>query len=166
MQTSEYGIRMNGTNRGGSLLLLDSYISATPYGIYVETPLGDTESEKFTITIDNLEIVNVGTTVRHKTAGVSLAGGTTTIESWMLGKVYDSSNPTGTYQSGPLGSLHPKTESLMGNRGYFQQEKPQYADVDANGFLNARPIASGADSSFLIHGSILENMTDKRTYYR
>lgn len=165
MQTSEYGIRMNGTYQGGSLVLLDSYISATPYGIYVETPLGNTESEKFTITIDNLQIVNVGTTVRHRTAGVSLAGGTTTIESWMMGKVYDSSNPTGTYQSGPLASLHPKTKSLMGTSGYFQQGKPQYADFDANSFLNARPIASGA-TSFLIYGSIFESVTDQRTYYR
>ncbi len=143
MSTTEYGIRMRGSYRGGSLLLLDSYMSGMPTGIYISTPNGSTPSEKFSITIDNLQITNVGTTVKHETAGATLAGGSTTIETWMLGKVYDQTTPTGRYQSGPLPSLHPKTPELLLGKGYFAREKPQYQDLDANTIFSAAGLIAG-----------------------
>lgn len=162
MSTTEYGIRMRGSYRGGSLLLLDSYMGGMPTGIYIATPKGSTPSEQFSITIDNLRIANVGTTVKHETASVTLAGGSTTIQSWMLGKVYDQTTPTGRYQSGPLPSLHPKTPELSAGNGYFVRVKPQYQDLDANTFFTAAGLTAGdgvSDDSFVL--SLLAALTTR-----
>ncbi|KAL2060446.1 hypothetical protein VTL71DRAFT_9477 [Oculimacula yallundae] len=78
--------------------------------------------------------------------GTLLAGGTTTIESWTQGKVYDAANPSGIYQKGgPLSTLHPKTAELMGGPlgGYFERSKPQYENMTPNDFLSAKLIAKG-----------------------
>jgi glucan 1,3-beta-glucosidase len=150
---ADVAFNMNGTFRGGSLLFLDSSISDTNTAIKITTPKGAGSSEQFTITIDNLELENVGTAVFHEGVGESLAGGSRTIDSWTLGKVYDQANPKGTYQASSLSSLHPKTESLMHAGGYYQRSKPQYEDYDANTFLNAQLVAKGdgtSDDSFAL----------------
>ncbi|KAJ8120637.1 hypothetical protein ONZ43_g2705 [Nemania bipapillata] len=141
---AQKGITIGGDYRGGSLILLDSFIFDTPVGIDVTTPKGSTSSQSFSIVIDNLRVTNVGTTVKHESAGVTLAGSASqVIESWMFGKVYDQSNPKGKYQSGPLAELHPKTEVLSGANGYFQRSKPQYSDIDSNTFINVRMATQG-----------------------
>ena len=142
---SQYGVRMQGDFRGGSILLLDSKMTDVTTGIFIDTPKGGTPSEEFSITIDNLELTNVGTTVSHQASGTTLGGGSRTIDSWMLGKYYDQATPNGQNQNGgALSSLHPKTASLQGPLGgYFERSKNQYIDVDASVFLNARIGAAG-----------------------
>jgi hypothetical protein len=157
---TEYGIKMKGQYRGGSLMLMDSYIGGALTGIYVATPQGKTLSEHFSITIDNLQLSNVATAVQHDYAGVTLLGGSKTIESWMVGQVYDQTTPTGRYQSGPLPSLHPKTPELTSGGVYFARLKPQYQDLDANTFFNAGGLTAGdgvTDDSFVL--SLLATLT-------
>lgn len=143
MSTSEYGIKMGGGEVGGSLVVLDSVLYNMPTGIYITTPNGGTSSAKTTITIDNLRVQNVGTTVQHTSAGAALEGGTTTIESWILGKIYDKNTSEGRYQAGTRSAAHPTVKELMGEKGYYEREKPQYEDLDANHFMNARLAAKG-----------------------
>ncbi|ETS81736.1 hypothetical protein PFICI_06738 [Pestalotiopsis fici W106-1] len=144
ISATEYAVKMSGDYRGGSIMFVDSTIINTPTGIYVTTPKGGTASEQFSITLDNIEYSSVGTMVNHETAGVSLAGGSGSIESWILGKVYDQNTPNGKYQSGgSLSALHPQTEELRGSTGFFEREKPQYADLDANTFMSAAITNSG-----------------------
>ncbi|KAI1278523.1 exo-1,3-beta-D-glucanase [Xylaria sp. FL0933] len=136
---AQNGITVRGNNQGGSLILLDSFIYNTPVGINVTSPNGATSSETFSITIDNLRVIGVDTTVKHESAGVTLAGSDDEIiESWIFGKTYDQDHSNGQYQSGPLAYLHPKTEALTGANGYFQRSKPQYSDITSNTFLSAR----------------------------
>ncbi|KAI0803398.1 exo-1,3-beta-D-glucanase [Xylaria sp. FL0064] len=111
---AQNGITVRGNNQGGSLILLDSFIYNTPVGIDVTSPNGATSSETFSITIDNLRVIGVDTTVKHESAGVTLAGSDDEIiESWIF-------------------------EALTGANGYFQRSKPQYSDVNSNTFLSAR----------------------------
>jgi glucan 1,3-beta-glucosidase len=126
--------------------VLDSIFQDTKVGIYVTTPKGSTSEEQFSVNIDNLVLSNVGATVSDVTSGVVLAGGSQTIDSWTLGKVYDATNPNGKFQSGgALSSTHPKTASLGGgpHNGYFERTKPQYGDLSANNFLSAAIAARG-----------------------
>lgn len=75
---------------------------------------------------------------------MTLAGGSLTIDSWTLGKIYDTENPNGTFQAGgSLSSTSAKTGMLMGDNGFFERSKPQYEDLTANDFLNANLAASG-----------------------
>jgi hypothetical protein len=143
---ADYGIKMTGDYMGGSIHVLDSIFQDTKVGIYVTTAKGGTADEQFSVNIDNVVISNVGTTVSDTTSGVTLAGGSQTIDSWTLGKVYDSTNPTGKFQSGgALSSTRPKTASLGGgpHNGYFERSKPQYSDLTANSFLSATLAAKG-----------------------
>jgi glucan 1,3-beta-glucosidase len=137
MSSTENGIRMSGDYRGGSIIVMDSILLGMTTGISVSTPVGNTPSEKFTITLDNVEVFQVGTTVNHQTAGVQLEGGTRVIRSWVVGKVYDEKNPLGTYQSGPLSALHPTEGSLMTGGAYYTREKPQYENLVPDDFINA-----------------------------
>jgi glucan 1,3-beta-glucosidase len=141
-----YGIKVSGAYLGGSILVLDSKMTNVVTGIYVDTPKGVNSQQHFSINIDNLVISGVGTAVKDAVAGTTLAGGSTTIVSWTQGRVYDTKNPSGTYQTGgALSSTHPKTASLMGGPqgGYFERSKPQYSDLTTNDFLNAKVGAKG-----------------------
>lgn len=123
-------------------MILDSILSNVKVGFLISSPKGSTEPEKFSISLDNLDLHNVNVAVLHSGAGKLLTGGTRQIDSWVLGKVYDETNPKGKYQTGDaLVALHPKTESLIGGRGYFEREKPTYAEKDVSSFLNARLLA-------------------------
>lgn len=143
MSTTEYGIKMSGGEVGGSIVVLDSYFYNMPTGIYVNTPNGGSDSTKTSITIDNLQLLNVGTAVRHATTGVTLAGGSTTIASWILGRVYNQKSPNGKYEAGTTSAVHPAVEELMGANGYYERDKPQYEHLDANHFLSARIATKG-----------------------
>ncbi|KAH8667649.1 exo-1,3-beta-D-glucanase [Tricladium varicosporioides] len=146
---SDYGIKLTGTDFGGSLQVLDSLMISTTVGIYITTPLGDAISQRTSVNIDNLVLDKVGTAVSAP-GGITLAGGSQTIVSWTLGQVYDAKHPSGIYQPGnTLSSIHPKTASLMGgpNGGYLERSKPQYADLSANSFISARLATSGDGST-------------------
>jgi hypothetical protein len=150
--STEYGIKMHNEYKGGSILLLDSAIIGTPTGISIDSPVGGTPSEKFTVTLDNVQLLDVGTALTHKTAGVTLEGGSRTIRSWVMGKVYDEKDPRGRHQAGVPSAMHPTTGSLMSSSGYFSKGKPQYANYDALDFINARDyLATGLSTLFLPH---------------
>lgn len=134
-------IRVNGTDTGGSLILLDSSISDSTTGIQVTTP--SKGSEQFKVTIDNLELINVKTAVTHKSAGITLAGGSRVIDSWTYGTVYDEAHPKGILSADRLSAVHPDDGLLMGVNGYYERSKPQYEHLDANTFFNAHLAAKG-----------------------
>jgi hypothetical protein len=143
---ADYGIKMLGDYIGGSIHILDSIFQDTLVGIYVTSSKGGTPDEQFSISIDNLVVSNVVKIVSDNTAGLTLAGGSQTIDSWTIGKIYDEKNLTGKFQSGgALSSTHPKTESLGGgpHNGYFERTKPQYTELTSNDFLSAITGAKG-----------------------
>lgn len=145
---SQYGIKVSGAYIGGSILVLDSKITNTAIGIYVNTPKGASTQEHMSITLDNLVLEAVGTAVSDPVAGTSLAGGTKTVVSWVQGRVYDPTHGTGFYKAGDsLSPVRPKIESLMGgpNGGYFERSKEQYVSDTPQDFVSAKIIAKGID---------------------
>ena len=79
---------MVATYKGGSILVVDSKFVNCVFGILVTSPNGATPSQQFSITLDNLVLESVTYAV-SKNLAQTLPGGTKTISSWTLGKVYD-----------------------------------------------------------------------------
>ncbi|KAH7333308.1 exo-1,3-beta-D-glucanase [Rhexocercosporidium sp. MPI-PUGE-AT-0058] len=125
---SDVGIKMSGDYKGGSILVLDSEIHGTKVGV------------SFSIVLDNLLLSSVDTLVDDQLSGIKEVGGTRKVESFTLGRVYDSQNPNGKFQSGgTLSSLRPKTASLTeGDNLYVERSKPQYGSYSPDDFINAR----------------------------
>ncbi|KAI8303634.1 exo-1,3-beta-D-glucanase [Colletotrichum sp. SAR11_59] len=168
MSTAENGIRMSGDFRGGSIIVMDSFLLGMSKGISVSTPVGNTPSEKFTITLDNVEVFGVGKAVDHETDGAQLEGGSRVIRSWVVGKVYDEKNPSGTYQSGPLSALHPTEGSLMKGGAYYRRQKPQYENLVASDFINAGTLAKGdgvTDDTFALSINLALAAVTRRPLY-
>lgn len=168
MSTTENGIRMSGDFRGGSIIVMDSFLLGMSKGISVSTPVGNTPSEKFTITLDNVEVFGVGKAVDHETDGAQLEGGSRVIRSWVVGKVYDEKNPSGTYQSGPLSALHPTEGSLMKGGAYYRRQKPQYENLVASDFINAGTLAKGdgvTDDTFALSINLALAAVTRRPLY-
>lgn len=112
----------------------------------ISTPKGSDAQQHFSINLNNVVLESVGSLIIDKVAGVIELGGSKTIESWVLGKVYDEKNPNGVYQrGGALSALHPKTPELMGGpyNGYFERSKPQYETLTSNHFISVKTAAKG-----------------------
>ena len=81
--------------------------------------------------------------------GGFLPGGSTTIDLWTQGKVYDTNFPAGTYVAGGAPKpLPPKTGTLMGgpNNGFFERSKPQYETIGVGEFINANLLLRGTSA--------------------
>ena len=135
---------------GGSLNLLDSTMnSVTTNGIVMYNTVGSTTQEQVLITIDNLAVDSATIVVYDLNAGTYLStSGADVIQSWVIGKKYDSYAPDGSWVNGaPLQVLHPTTGSLMGgpNGGYFEYSKPQYSSEVTDNVLMANIVAVGKE---------------------
>lgn len=138
------GIQVANEQLGGSIIVLDSRMMNVDVGISVSTP--GQGQQHFSITVDNLVMQDVGTGIRDTTAGTLLEGGSRTVHSWTQGKVYNQDHTSGAHQpGGPLTPARPTNSDLLGgpNEGYFERSRPQYKDVAAANFWNAKLVAKG-----------------------
>ncbi len=143
---STFGIRVTGVDVGGSLYILDSLFQNVGSALLVSTPSTGNQQQQTYITIDNMVLQNTPNAIIDFNSNSFLAGGTTTIESWTLGRFYDAANPDGAFTTGEtLPKIHPKTQSMMGgpNGGYFERSKPQYEGLTPDQMLNAHITAKG-----------------------
>ncbi|KIM98473.1 glycoside hydrolase family 55 protein [Oidiodendron maius Zn] len=144
----QHAIWMVSSTVGGSLHLLDSTMnSVTTNGIVMDNAVGSTMQEQVLITIDNLAVDSATIVVFDVNAGTFLSTSVAdVIQSWVIGKQYDSYDPGGSWVNGAtLQVLHPTTGSLMGgpNGGYFESSKPQYNSFITDNVLMANIIAVG-----------------------
>ncbi|KXJ92532.1 pectate lyase superfamily protein-domain-containing protein [Microdochium bolleyi] len=122
------GMKVTGEFMGGSIMVLDSRFDNVGEAISVKSPRGSTNTQHFSITMDNVRFATVRTGVSDATTGAKLDGGSRTVDSWTMGRVYEKANPSGTYQAGaPLSTVRPRSENLMGgaNNGYLERTKPR-----------------------------------------
>lgn len=149
MLGATYGINIRGSDIGGSIYLLDSTFSSTTIGVLVTSPKGATDGEQWQITLDNIEMDSVETMVYDLASLSGLAGGTSTVDSWTIGRYYDADNPDGAFMNGGvLPELHPKTASLYADGAYFERSKPQYEDISVDLFLSAKLLCAGLSTLF------------------
>lgn len=135
---------MNGTYRGGSMLLMDSTLWRVTGGISISTPKGATDPEEFSITLNNVKLIDVAVMVIHEPSNTNLIGGSYTIDSWILGRVYNDDNINGSYQKGWSSASATRTPNLIDATGdYYTRLKPQYETKDANFFISAHFATKG-----------------------
>lgn len=165
---TDIGFKIGGDYRGGSMLLLDSRLINVPLGILVTTPKGSTEPEKFSITLELIHLVNVGTMVLHGSAGTVLPS-TGLIGSWVLGRVYDADNKDGYNSKGEFrGDVYGRKDSVLTDEysHYYIRSRPQYENVDASFFINAHEATAAgdgvADDTFALALAIAVSAKQKR----
>ena len=144
-----WGLYFNGATVGGSIYVLDSSFTNTPYAIVVNGASGSTTQQQPLITLDNVVLNNVVVAVYDLNSNIILNGpgtGTSTISSWTVGTVYDKANPNGAFFAGkPIDTPHPTTASLAGGPfgGYFEKQKPSYSATNNAYWLIAGALAKG-----------------------
>jgi len=135
----------------GSVILLDSSIRDTDTAVLIPPIVNDGgTTAQASVVLDNLKLTNVPNAVKVVNSTTLLAGGTKTIDSWGLGKIYANAAGTGKFLSG--GDITPKriiTPSLLGgpNGGYLERSRPQYESVPASGFYNVQNGGAKGDGS-------------------
>lgn len=145
---TDVGFNMEGDYRGGSMMILDSHFETVNSGISIKTQRGATDAEQFSMTLENIIMNGVKTMVTHDSSNTVLEGGSSTIESWILGRVYDDDHKEGSFVKGKVSSLAKREPSLVktdgiATDGYYIRSKPQYEHKSADFFLSARFAAAG-----------------------
>ncbi|KAI5795641.1 pectate lyase superfamily protein-domain-containing protein [Geopyxis carbonaria] len=128
----------NGSQNVGSVILLDSSITDTEVGLLTTRNETVSPATGGSALLDNVKLTNVGAAVADPAGTQILAGGTTTIDLWGQGHVYDKTGALSVAQ-GPLKRSFPKPTALLDASGaVFERSRPQYTDVPASKFISAR----------------------------
>lgn len=94
--------------------------------------------------LSNVRLNNVPTAV-VSASGVLLAGGTTTITSWVLGNVYRGKNAAGTFTRGST-TAPSKAASLLDSAGRIVgRTHPQYANYAVSQFVSVKDLGAKGD---------------------
>ena len=145
-------IGVGGYRGTGSLYLLGSSLSATSSDILSAVPVA-VGSGVTQITVDNC-LLESG--IKDTSGNVILAGSTSVVDFFTLGRVYDPQHPNGTFTFGETPPLRPKTPSLRNSVDeFFSQLKPQYETTNADTFFNMGWVLTNdgaTDNTALING--------------
>jgi len=138
------------TRQTGSIYLLDSQCTNTQVCILSSTPLAGPQKGTTYITLDNFAIKDCATAIKDRNGNVILAGGTTTYNSWALGRVYNSASPKGTYTPGStISPVRPLEASLRRSDGsVYTRGKPRYLNYGPASVINIKS-CSGAKGWWL-----------------
>jgi hypothetical protein len=131
----------------GQSISLTRLFQGTGVAITTTTPLAGPGAGTTYIKLDNVVLQNSPVAIQDSTGNTILAEGSTTINSWTLGRVYNRQNPTGVYSIRRNTSpVRPLTSSLRGNTngGYFTRSKPQYEAYGASSIINVKTYAGCA----------------------
>ncbi|OAA60752.1 LysM domain protein [Cordyceps fumosorosea ARSEF 2679] len=170
---TDVGFSMDGSFMGGSMLLLDSHFEFVNLGIHIKTQKGGTEPEQFSMTLENVKMSGVKTMAIHEASNTRLAGGSSLIESWILGRMYDNHHPEGTFVTGKSYKLAKRQPELVMSNGvaadgYYIRSKPQYEHKSADDFISLAGTAKGdgvTDDSFAFAlAAATARMTNKLLY--
>jgi glucan 1,3-beta-glucosidase len=112
-------------------------------GIFLRT-LASSGQLDGSLVLSNIKLTNVPTAVGLFGGGVLLAGGTTTITSWVQGNVFTGSNGTGTFTQGYIAAHKPA--ALLDSAGnIFGRTHPQYTHYAVNQFVSVRDQGAKGD---------------------
>lgn len=141
----------DGVYRTGSVLILDSKFISTETAILTLAAQQNIGSGTTGITLDNVGFQNVGKAVADDKGRVYLAGGTSNVDTWVLGPTYSSSEAKRDFSLG-MAFESPRLSTMLGDdiglpkKPFFERPRPQYESLGTNDFISAK--ASGAKGTF------------------
>ncbi|CAG2165800.1 unnamed protein product [Oppiella nova] len=128
-----------------SLLVMDSEITNTPIGI-LTIRNATSKPVSGALVLDNIKLSNVQKAVARPDGSTVLEGGTKTIDSWGMGRFYDTQGK-GAYKEANL-PVPPKPAVLLdSNKRFFERPKPQYTDVAMADFISVKAEGAKGDGS-------------------
>ncbi|EPT02026.1 hypothetical protein FOMPIDRAFT_141879 [Fomitopsis schrenkii] len=130
------------TQTVGGEAIIDADVSNTP--VFVRSSV-HTTSLAGSLVLNNVRLTNVPVAVGVLNGATVLAGGTTTIESWVQGNVYAGASGARTFVQGS--HVAPvKARSLLDAGGkVFGRMHPQYEGYSVDQFVSARDLGATGD---------------------
>jgi len=123
---------------------IDAVVKDTPIFVQMLEP---SPSLHGSLVLNNVKLTRVPIAVGVKGGATVLAGGTTVIQSWGQGNVYQGLDPAGTYKQSNI-PAHAKHPSLLDAGGRIVgRTRPQYIDNDVRDFVSARANGAKGDGS-------------------
>ncbi|UJO13497.1 Glucan 1,3-beta-glucosidase [Fulvia fulva] len=151
---SETGIDMSNSPANqtvGSVLLTDSKMTSTQYGIKTAYGGNATSNTNIpatggTLVLDNVDMTGVtGAAVYQNATGETVLAGGTIIDAWAQGNGATQSSKA-TTETKALATKPNKAQALLGPDGkIFGRSKPQYEDVPVTSFLSAKDFGCKGD---------------------
>ena len=97
--------------------------------------------------LNNIQLNNVPTAVGVTNGATVLAGGTTTIQTWVQGNIYSGTSSSGQFVQASE-SAPTKPAVLLDSAGrIFGKSHPQYADYAVDQFVSVRSNGATGDGS-------------------
>ena len=163
---TDVGFNMEGDFMGGSMMLLDSHFEVVNLGVHIKTKKGGTDEQQFSMTLENVLMSDVKTMAIHEASDTKLAGGSSVIKSWILGRVYDEDHAGGTFVTGKSSDLAEREPELVMSNGvatdgYYIRSKPQYEHKSTDDFLTVAGTAKGKILITAVNNASLAISTDR-----
>ncbi|KAL2753045.1 glycoside hydrolase family 55 protein [Sodiomyces alcalophilus JCM 7366] len=130
----------------GSVLLLDSTVSATDVGV-MQAHVPSSPWTNGTLILDNVDMSSgVRAAVQNEVTGEVLLEGNQVISSWTQGRAYTVQNG-GEDVQGPQSAVQRPPQLVDSNGRFVARAKPQYGDVPASRFLRAKAHGCAGDGA-------------------
>lgn len=129
----------------GAEAIVDAVVTNTP--VFVRNSQSSQGSLHGSLVLNNIKLTNVPTAVGLVGGSTILAGttGTTTIDSWVQGNVYNGNSPTKKFTQGNIASIQKPSVLLDGSGRIFGKSHPQYADYAVDQFISVKSQGAKGD---------------------
>ncbi|KAI8998466.1 exo-beta-1,3-glucanase [Trametes punicea] len=131
------------TQTVGAVAIIDAFAANTP--IFLRTSEPSNGKLAGSLVLNNVHLTNVPTAVGVVGGATVLAGGTTTIASWVQGNVFHGTSQTPQFVQGSV-AAPTKPSSLLDSAGrIFGKMHPQYQDYAVDQFVSVRDQGAKGD---------------------
>ncbi|VDC01655.1 unnamed protein product [Peniophora sp. CBMAI 1063] len=135
---------VSGTPQGvGAEAIIDAVVTNTP--VFLQRTKTQSTLDG-SIVLSNIKLTSVPTAVGVDDGTVLLAGGTTTIDTWIQGNVFSGSSSTATYTTGSAAAIN-KPSSLLDSGRIFSKGRPTYANYAVSEFVSVKDEGAKGDAT-------------------
>lgn len=135
---------VSGTPQGvGAEAIIDAVVTNTP--VFLQRTKTQSTLDG-SIVLSNIKLTSVPTAVGVDDGTVLLAGGTTTIDTWIQGNVFSGSSSTATYTTGSVAAIN-KPSSLLDSGRIFSKGRPTYANYAVSEFVSVKDEGAKGDAT-------------------
>lgn len=129
----------------GSEAIIDAVVANTP--IFIQNSGPTSGVLQGSLVLNNIKLTNVSIAVGVTNGATVLAGtsGTTTIDTWVQGNVWEGTGTSGTFTQDHITSIA-KPASVLDSAGrIFGKSHPQYIDYAPSDFVSVRSLGAAGD---------------------